>query len=91
MKIGESILSKTKLVYDYDPVIFKACCAVELRQIKCTNTLNKEEHVFKSRTEFYGDWRKKVISCLKEIRLYDLGFIKGDTNETKIKLQPRLG
>lgn len=53
-------MSKTKLVYDYDPVIFKACCAVELRQIKCTNLISKEEHIFKSRTEFYGDWRKKA-------------------------------
>jgi len=56
----------TKLVYDYEPLIFKACCAVELRQIRCTNSINKEEHVFKSRTEFYGDWRKKVGGWLGE-------------------------
>jgi len=59
-------MQKTKLVYDYDPVIFKACCAVELRQIKCTNLVNKEEHVFKSRTEFYGDWRKKAGGWLDQ-------------------------
>jgi len=59
-------LGKRKLVYDYEPVIFKACCAVELRQIKCTNSINKEEHVFKSRTEFYGDWRKKAGGWLSE-------------------------
>lgn len=53
-------------MYDYDPIIFKACCAIELRQIKCTNLLNKEEHIFKSRTEFYGDWRKKAGGWLGE-------------------------
>jgi hypothetical protein len=59
-------MSKLKLVYDYDPIIFKACCAVELRQIKCTNSINKEEHIFKSRTEFYGHYKKKDKGWLAE-------------------------
>lgn len=50
----------TKLCFDYDPVVYKACCAVESRKIKVTNKHNGKSEVFKTRTEFYGHYKKKA-------------------------------
>lgn len=50
-------MSKT-ICFDYDGLLFKACCAVEKRSIivKHKNGFEKE---LNTRTEFYGNWRKK--------------------------------
>lgn len=48
-----------KVCFDYDALLFKACCAVEKRSIK---VLHKSGKVFefKTRTDFYGHWKKKA-------------------------------
>lgn len=58
-----------KLVYDYDWVLFKACCAAEHRFVKVTVLKSGEEHIFKNRTEVYGNWRTKNSAWLAEQNL----------------------
>lgn len=47
-----------KICIDYDGLLFKACCAVEERGIIAKHNSGFEQE-FKTRTEFYGNWRKK--------------------------------
>lgn len=49
----------TKLVFDYDFIIFKAACAVENRFVRVKNKKDGSELIFKNRTEVYGNYRKK--------------------------------
>lgn len=50
----------TRLIFDYDWVVFKSSCAVENRFVRVLNKKSNEELIFKNRTEVYGDWRKKA-------------------------------
>ncbi len=56
----------TKLIFDYDWVVFKASCAVENRFVNVLNKKTNETLIFKNRTEIYGDWRKKNGGWLAE-------------------------
>ena len=56
----------SKVVFDYDWVVFKAACAVENRFVRVLNKKSNEELIFKNRTEVYGDWRKKNGGWLSE-------------------------
>lgn len=49
----------TKLVIDYDWIVFKAACIVEKRFITVINKSTNEELRFDTRTDFYGRDRKK--------------------------------
>ena len=63
----------TTLCFDYDGLLFKACCAVEERSILVTHKSGFQKD-FKTRTEFYGNWRKKNggwLSLNPEYKLED--------------------
>ena len=47
------------IVIDMDFLKFEAACLAEERSIKVIHKDSGREKVFKTRTEFYGDWRKK--------------------------------
>lgn len=49
----------TKLVFDYDGVIFKAACVAQSSSVKVTSEKYKVEEIFKNRTEVYGHYKKK--------------------------------
>lgn len=55
------------ICFDYDFLLYQAACVVEKRKIKVTNKITNEELTFKSRTEFYGHWKKKEGGWLAEI------------------------
>jgi hypothetical protein len=55
------------LVIDYDWLVFSACMTTDRSFILAKNKCNNEEYVFKNKTEFYGDWRKKSGGWLAEI------------------------
>lgn len=46
------------ICFDYDGLLFKACCAVEKRGIIAKHKSGVDRE-FKTRTEFYGNYRKK--------------------------------
>lgn len=68
----------TKLCFDYDPIIYKACCAVETRSIKVTNKTTGKSKVFKNRTEFYGHYKNKKGGWLAKQRLEGSEFTVDD-------------
>lgn len=65
----------TKLIFDYDWVVFKASCAVENRFVNVLNKKTNETLIFKNRTEVYGNWRKKDggwLSLQEDLSIDDL-------------------
>ena len=56
-----------KLVFDFDFVKFSAACLGEDRSIKVVHKKSGNEKTFATRTEFWGDWRKKAGGYLAEI------------------------
>lgn len=50
----------TKLVFDYDGVIFKAACVAQSTSVKVTSEKHGVEQIFKNRTEVYGHYKKKA-------------------------------
>lgn len=59
----------SRLLFDFDWVVFKAACAVEDRYVRVFNKKDNKEYIFKNRTEVYGDWRKKNSAWLAENNL----------------------
>ena len=59
-------ITMTKLVFDYDFIVFKAACAVENRFVNVTNKKTNKELIFKNRTEVYGASRKRDGGWLAE-------------------------
>lgn len=60
-----------KICIDYDGLLFKSCCAVEQRSIIVKHKSGFERE-FKTRTEFYGNWRKKNGGWLSQNTEYSL-------------------
>jgi hypothetical protein len=56
----------TKLVFDYDGVIFKAACVAQSTSVKVTSEKYNIEKIFKNRTEVYGHYKKKAGGWLAE-------------------------
>ena len=56
-----------RAVIDMDFVKFAAACLGEERSIKVIHKQSGNEKTFKTRTEFWGDWRKKQGGYLAEI------------------------
>lgn len=50
----------SKLVFDYDGVIFKAACVAQSTSVKVISEKHSIEQIFKNRTEVYGHYKKKA-------------------------------
>jgi len=57
----------TKLLFDYDPILFAAACVSEQRSIKVVHDQSGDELEFKTRTEFYGHHKTKSGGYLAEL------------------------
>lgn len=57
----------TKLLFDYDPILFAAACVSEVRSIKVIHKQTGDDLEFKTRTEFYGHHLKKAGGYLAEL------------------------
>ena len=57
----------TKLLFDYDPILFAAACASETKSIKVIHKQSGDELEFKTRTKFYGHHLKKAGGYLAEL------------------------
>lgn len=64
-------MSKTVACFDYDGLLFKACCAVERRYIIVTH-IDGFQKEFNTRTEFYGHWKSKSGGWLSTEPQYKL-------------------
>lgn len=57
----------TKLCFDYDPLLYGAASIGEQRSVKVVHRASGRELSFKSRTDFYGHWKKKAGGYLAKI------------------------
>lgn len=60
-------MSKTLAVYDADWVVFAASALAEERTINVIHKQSGREKEFNTRSEFYGNWRKKDGGWLAEV------------------------
>lgn len=56
----------TTLLFDYDPILYTAGSVGEDRSIKAIHRESGDEHEFKTRTAFWGHWKKKAGGWLAE-------------------------
>lgn len=56
----------SKLLFDYDPLLYAAAPIGETRSIKAIHRESGDEYEFKNRTAFWGHWKKKAGGWLKE-------------------------
>ncbi len=56
----------TKLLFDYDPVLFAAACVGEKRSIQVVHRSSGDEYEFDTRTSFYGHYKAKAGGYLAE-------------------------
>lgn len=56
----------TKLVFDYDPIIYECGFIGETRHVKIVHRESGDEYEFPNRTAFYGHWKKKAGGWLAE-------------------------
>lgn len=57
----------TKLCFDYDPLLYGAAAIGEQRSVKVVHRTSGRELSFKSRTDFYGHWKKKSGGYLAKV------------------------
>lgn len=60
-------MSHTLAVYDMDFVVFQAAALAEERTITVVHKQSGREKSFKTRTDFYGHWKKKQGGWLAEV------------------------
>ena len=53
--------------FDYDFLLYSCACVTEQRKILVINNITGQEQVFKNKTEFWGNYRKKDGGYLAEI------------------------
>lgn len=56
----------TKVLFDYDPLLYAAGGVGETRTIKAVHRQSGDEYEFANRTSFWGHWKKKAGGWLKE-------------------------
>lgn len=56
----------TRLVYDYDPILYECGFIGETRHVKVVHRQSGDEYEFPNRTAFYGHWKKKAGGWLAE-------------------------
>jgi hypothetical protein len=56
----------TKLVFDYDPILYECGFIGEERHVKVVHRASGDEYEFPNRTAFYGHWKKKAGGWLAE-------------------------
>lgn len=81
-----------KIVFDYDPICFKAACLAEERSIKVTHKTTGKERSFPNRTAFYGGWQKKnggwLAECNKDRKK---PFLVEDFDIIEVQENPSMG
>lgn len=63
--------SKTKICLDADAILYRAAAGAEIKEIICKHASGKE-FMFKTRTEFYGHYKKKAGGWLSKNSQYKL-------------------
>jgi hypothetical protein len=56
----------TRLVFDYDPILYECGSVGETRHVKVVHRQSGNELEFPTRTAFYGHWKKKAGGWLAE-------------------------
>lgn len=56
----------TKLVFDYDPILYECGFIGETRHVKIVHRESGDEYEFPNRTAFYGHWKKKAGGWLAD-------------------------
>ena len=56
----------TRLVFDYDPILYECGFIGETRHVKVVHRASGDEYEFPNRTAFYGHWKKKAGGWLAE-------------------------
>lgn len=56
----------TRLMFDYDPILYSAGSVGEKRTIKVVHRTSGDEYEFATRTAFWGHWKKKAGGWLAE-------------------------
>lgn len=56
----------TRLVFDYDPILYECGSVGETRTVKVVHRQSGDEYDFSTRTAFYGHWKKKAGGWLAE-------------------------
>ena len=59
-------MTKPKLCFDYDPLLYTAGSVGEKRTIKVIHRESGDEYEFENRTAFWGHWKKKAGGWLAE-------------------------
>jgi hypothetical protein len=59
-------MNKATILFDYDPILYQAASAGEKRTIKVIHKDSGDELEFKTRTEFWGHFKKKAGGYLAE-------------------------
>lgn len=57
----------TQIVFDFDPLLYSCGPLAEERYVLVENTSTKEQWKVKSRSEFYGHWKKKQGGLLAQM------------------------
>ncbi len=57
----------TRICFDYDPLLYGAASIGEQRSVKVVHRTSGRELEFKTRTDFYGHWKKKAGGYLAKI------------------------
>lgn len=72
MKIGESILSKTIVIFDGDTLAYRASAAIEKRTIKVKHEPTGKHKIFKTRTEFKEHMKAQEKEITPEYTIEDI-------------------